>query len=47
MLALLETASNQYAKRQGTWFKRDKAINWVKTTAKSFQIVRKWLFDKR
>jgi tRNA dimethylallyltransferase len=46
MLDLLETASNQYAKRQGTWFKRDKDINWVSNSAKSVQMVRKWLVDK-
>lgn len=46
MLDLLETASIQYAKRQGTWFKRDKDINWVRNTKKGVQMVRKWLFDK-
>ncbi len=30
MLEQLETAINQYAKRQMTWFKRDKRIEWVK-----------------
>jgi tRNA dimethylallyltransferase len=29
MLAQLETAINQYAKRQMTWFKRDKRIRWL------------------
>lgn len=29
MLAQLETAINQYAKRQMTWFKRDKNIKWL------------------
>ena len=29
MTAQLETAINQYAKRQMTWFKRDKTIHWV------------------
>ena len=29
MTAQLETAINQYAKRQTTWFKRDKEIYWV------------------
>jgi len=47
MLKLLETAINQYAKRQGTWFKRDKEIQWVKNGQKACQIVKKWLFDKR
>lgn len=30
MLVQLETAINQYAKRQMTWFKRDKRVEWVK-----------------
>jgi tRNA dimethylallyltransferase len=47
MLNQLETASNQYAKRQGTWFKRDKEIQWVKNTSQGGKIVKKWLFDKR
>ena len=29
MLKQLETAINQYAKRQWTWFKRDKKIKWL------------------
>lgn len=30
MLRQLETAINQYAKRQMTWFRRDKRVEWVK-----------------
>ncbi len=30
MLKQLETAINQYAKRQMTWFKRDKRVEWTK-----------------
>jgi tRNA dimethylallyltransferase len=29
MIKQLETASNQYAKRQMTWFKRDKRLRWM------------------
>jgi tRNA dimethylallyltransferase len=29
MLEQLETAINQYAKRQMTWFKKDKRITWL------------------
>lgn len=43
MLNLLEIAINQYAKRQGTWFRRDKEIQWVKTKVKDYKIVKKWL----
>jgi tRNA dimethylallyltransferase len=46
MLDLLDIAINHYAKRQVTWFKRDKDIHWVKNSAKGDQIVKKWLFDK-
>ncbi len=46
MVKLLEIAINQYAKRQGTWFRRDREIQWTKNTIKSVKIVKKWLFDK-
>ncbi|MCX6740738.1 MAG: tRNA (adenosine(37)-N6)-dimethylallyltransferase MiaA [Candidatus Parcubacteria bacterium] len=43
MIQLLEIASNQYAKRQNTWFKRDKEIIWVNNPAKANSLVKKWL----
>jgi tRNA dimethylallyltransferase len=46
MIVLLETAINQYAKRQGTWFRGDKEIKWVKNNRKTDKIVQKWLLDK-
>lgn len=41
MLTLLETAINQYAKRQNTWFKRDKEIIWLNSAEKANKIVKK------
>lgn len=46
MLKLLETAISQYAKRQGTWFRRDKDIQWVSNTQEAIPLVKKWLVDK-
>lgn len=46
MIKLLETAINQYAKRQGNWFRRDKEIQWVKNSKNGGEIVKKWLVDK-
>ena len=46
MIKLLETAIKQYAKKQRTWFGRDKEINWLNSAQKSGKMVEKWLFDK-
>jgi tRNA dimethylallyltransferase len=46
MLSQLETAIWHYAKRQMTWFKRDKEIYWENKEKKIEKIVKKWLFDK-
>ena len=35
MIDNLATATNQYAKRQLTWFKRDKNIIWLDTSNKN------------
>ncbi|MCC7522257.1 tRNA (adenosine(37)-N6)-dimethylallyltransferase MiaA [Candidatus Uhrbacteria bacterium] len=39
-------ATWQYAKRQLTWFKRDKRIHWVKDEDEAEQLVKKWLKKK-
>jgi tRNA dimethylallyltransferase len=46
MVSELETAINQYAKRQMTWFKRDKQIIWSNDQLKIEKKVKKWLLDK-
>ena len=48
MISKLETAIWQYAKRQLTWFKRDKEIKWVtpSQTTKTVGIIKKWLSGK-
>ncbi|MBN1325838.1 tRNA (adenosine(37)-N6)-dimethylallyltransferase MiaA, partial [Candidatus Falkowbacteria bacterium] len=47
MMELLETAINQYAKRQITWFKRDKQVFWSNDQLNIEKKVKKWLFDNR
>jgi len=46
MIMLLETAINQYVKRQMTWFKRDKQIIWSNDQLDIEKKVKKWLLDK-
>lgn len=46
MIMLLETAINQYVKRQMTWFKRDKQIIWSNDQLNIEKKVKKWLLDK-
>jgi tRNA dimethylallyltransferase len=46
MVSLLETAINQYAKRQTTWFKRDRDIIWLNDQLNIEKKVKKWLLDK-
>ncbi len=46
MIEQLEFAINHYAKRQMTWFKRDKEIIWENKLPEIEKIVKKWLFDK-
>jgi tRNA dimethylallyltransferase len=46
MLVRLEYDINHYAKRQMTWFSKDKEIYWQKNYTKIVPKVQKWLFDK-
>ncbi len=41
MVKKLETAINQYAKRQTTWFKKDKEISWFKDPQKALEFINK------
>ncbi|OHA58554.1 MAG: tRNA (adenosine(37)-N6)-dimethylallyltransferase MiaA [Candidatus Vogelbacteria bacterium RIFOXYD1_FULL_44_32] len=43
MLAELEQAIRQYAKRQMSWFKRDNRIRWITEPEQSYPLVRKFL----
>ena len=43
MLAQLETAIVQYAKRQRTWFARNANIHWVQSTQQAKTLTRKFL----
>jgi tRNA dimethylallyltransferase len=42
-LVELERAINQYAKRQMTWFKRNKEIHWVKTKPEALRLAKEFL----
>jgi len=39
-IELIKTNTRQYAKRQVTWFKKDKDINWVDATKIDFSTLR-------
>jgi len=43
MLDELERATWRFAKRQWTWFKRDKKIHWIKTTKEAEKLVKHFL----
>ena len=43
MLQQLEKAIQHYAKRQMTWFKRDKNIHWVKSAKEAQVLTRQFL----
>ena len=43
MLAQLEKEIWHYAKRQMTWFKRDKAIRWIRKPKEAFGLIKKFL----
>lgn len=43
MIELILKESWQYAKRQMTWFKKDKNIIWIKRPSEAFAICRGWL----
>ena len=42
MLQLVQKESEHFAKRQETWFKRDKRINWIKNYQEAEKLVRKF-----
>lgn len=43
MATLLQKEIEHYAKRQMTWFKRDKSIHWVRNRKESEKIIKKFL----
>ena len=43
MIAKLETEIWRFAKRQMTWFKKDKRIHWVKNHKEAEKIVKKFI----
>jgi len=44
MVQLLQKAIEHFAKRQMTWFKRDKRIKWVKSYQQAEKLVKKFLY---
>ncbi len=43
---LIFTRSRQYAKRQRTWFKRNKSIQWISTPGEAIKITEQFLEDQ-
>lgn len=43
MIKTLQKKIEQYAKRQLTWFKRDKRIYWIKNKQKAFKLIKNFL----
>ncbi|MEK9157228.1 MAG: tRNA (adenosine(37)-N6)-dimethylallyltransferase MiaA, partial [Patescibacteria group bacterium] len=42
-IIVLKHDTHQYAKRQLTWFQRDKRIHWVKNTHEALEITNSWI----
>ena len=47
MTEKIQIESEHFAKRQMTWFKRDKKINWIKNYPQALKIINKFLQKKR
>jgi len=43
MLLQLQNALHQFAKRQMTWFKRNKKIAWLNSSGQAKQLIKKFL----
>ena len=43
MLQLVQKESEHFAKRQETWFKRDKRINWIKKQPEAVKLIKNFL----
>ena len=43
MVALIETKDNQFARRQMTWFRKDKNVIWIDAPAKASPLVEGFL----
>ena len=46
MAEILNSEIWQYAKRQMTWFKRDKEIHWIRKQEEALKLARRWLKSK-
>ena len=45
MIDKIQIESEHYAKRQMTWFKRDKKINWIKNQSEAVAFIKKFISD--
>jgi tRNA dimethylallyltransferase len=45
MVEELRQASHHYAKRQMTWFKRDKRIHWINDQSQAIRLIKKFLIQ--
>ena len=43
MVDKIQIESEHYVKRQMTWFKRDKKINWIKNYTEAQKLIKKFL----
>ena len=44
-VALIKTNTWHYAKRQLTWFRKDKTVQWIQEKNKIFSVIKKWRDD--
>lgn len=47
MIRIINKEDWQYAKRQMTWFSRDKRINWIKTDLQAIKLAQKYLSSRQ
>ena len=47
MIDKIQKESEHYAKRQMTWFKRDKRIMWIDSLKKTEKLVKKFIENKK
>jgi len=47
MIELIQKESEQFSKRQMTWFKKDKRINWIKNYSEAEKLIKRFLEKKK
>jgi len=46
-IRLAKVSTHQYAKRQDTWFKRDKRIHWMTSEEEALELIKKWYQEEK